>query len=556
MALHVPQGRVGQMMKDGTKHFNGVEEAVYRNVQACKDIAKIVKSSFGPNGMNKMIINHLDRLFVTNDAATIIRELEVEHPAAKLLVLASQQQEHEVGDGTNFVLVFAAELLKKSEGLLRMGLSPAEVLAGFEKAADKALEIMPSMVCYTATNVRDVEEMKKCLKTCLMSKQYGYEEFLADLVATCCVESLPTDRADSKEDRVEFNVDNIRVAKIVGQGVLSSTSTKGMIFRRDLATGIDTVENAKVAVYSGPVDWMQTETKGTVLIKSADELKAFSKGEESQLEGQIKAIVDAGANVVVTGSKFGEMAEHFLNKYNVLMVKILSKHELRRLCKTIGATPLPRLTAPSASEMGNCDVVAVEEIGDVRITAFRQVAESSALSTVVIRGATDNIMDDVQRAVDDGVNVFKQICRDPRFVPGAGATEIELALQLQQYAAEQPGLDQYAINAFAEALEEIPHALADNAGVKAKDVVACLYAAHTKGEATAGFDNTSDVPATVDAAAAGIWDGLSTKHWGIRYATTAANTVLRVDQIIMAKRAGGPKPGGGGPPGGDMSEYI
>lgn len=550
MALHVPQGRVGGMMKDGTKHYNGVEEAVYRNVQACKDIAKIVKSSFGPNGMNKMIINHLDRLFVTNDAATIIRELEVEHPAAKLLVMASQQQEHEVGDGTNFVIVFAAELLKKAEGLLRMGLSPAEVLAGYEKACDKTLEILPSLVCHTATNVRDLDEMRKCLKTCLMSKQYGYEEFLANLVATCCVDSLPTEREG--EDRVEFNVDNIRVAKIVGMGVLSSSSTKGMIFRRNLESGVQKVENAKVAVYSGPVDWMQTETKGTVLIKSADELKSFSKTEESHLEAQIKAIVDAGANVVVTGSKFGEMAEHFLNKHGVLMVKILSKHELRRLCKTIGATPLPRLTAPSASEMGNCDVVAVEEIGDVRVTAFRQVAERSALSTIVIRGATDNIMDDVQRAVDDGVNVFKQICRDPRFVPGAGSTEIELALQLQKFAAAQPGLDQYAINAFGEAMEEIPHALAENAGIKAKDVVAILYAAHAKGEASAGFDNAADAPATVDAAAAGIWDGLSTKHWGLRYATTAANTVLRVDQIIMAKRAGGPK----APSQGDMSEYI
>lgn len=550
MALHVPQSRVGSMMKDGTKHFSGVDEAIFRNVQACKDIAKIVKSSFGPNGMNKMIVNHLDRLFVTNDAATIIRELEVEHPAAKLLVLASQQQEHEVGDGTNFVIVFAAELLKKAEGLLRMGLSPAEILAGYEKAADKALEILPELVCYTAKNVRDVDEMTQCLKTCLMSKQYGYEDFLAGLVARCCVESVPA-------DRVDFNVDNIRVAKIVGQGVLSCTTVKGMIFRRDTASGIASVSGAKVAVYSGPVDWIQTETKGTVLIKSAAELKEFSKGEETQLEAQIKAIVDAGANVIVTGSKFGEMAEHFLNKYGVLMVKILSKHELRRLCKTIGATPLPRLTAPSASEMGHCDTVAVEEIGDVRITAFRQVGEKSALSTIVIRGATDNIMDDVQRAVDDGVNVFKQITRDPRFVPGAGATEIELALRLQKFAAAQPGLDQYAINAFGEALEDIPHSLADNAGIKAKDVVACMYAAHAKGEAAAGFDITADGPATVDAAAAGIHDGLNTKHWGIRYATTAANTVLRVDQIIMAKRAGGPKtPAQGGPPGGDMSEYI
>lgn len=546
MALHVPQSRMQSMMKDGTKHYSGTEEAVFRNVQACKDISKIVKTSFGPNGMNKMIINHLDRLFVTNDAATIIRELEVEHPAAKLLVLASQQQEHEVGDGTNFVLIFAGALLAKAEGLLRMGLSPAEILGGYEKACDKALELLPSLVSYTAKNVRDKAEMTMCLKSCIASKQYGHEDFFADLVAEACIEAVP-------EDRVDFNVDHVRCAKILGQGVLSSSITKGMIFRRSATGAVHSIEGAKVAVYSGPVDSVQTETKGTVLIKTADELKSFSKGEEDLLESQILAMKEAGANVVVSGSKFGEMAEHFLNKHGMMMVKILSKHELRRLCKAIGAVPLPRMTPPSASELGHCDHVVVEEVGDVRITAFRQRTEKSHLSTIIIRGATANIMDDIQRAVDDGTNVFKQITRDPRFVPGAGATEIELATQLADWGAAQPGLDQYAIQAFAEALEVVPQTLAENAGVKAKDVVALMYAAHAKGEKMAGFDNTSDVEAkTVDAQSANIMDNFSTKFWGLRFATNAANTVLRVDQIIMAKKAGGPAPGGPK----DMSEYV
>jgi T-complex protein 1 subunit theta len=533
------------MMKGGTQHYSGVDEAVVRNIQACKDIAKIVKSSFGPNGMNKMIINHLDRLFVTNDAATIIRELEVEHPAAKLLVLASQQQEHEVGDGTNFVIIFAGMLLQKAEKLLQMGLSPAEILKGYEKACEKALELLPDHTCYTAKNVRDKTEMEYCLKTCLMSKQYGHEEFLAGLVAQVCCESVP-------EDRVDFNVDNVRIAKIVGQGVVASSAVKGMIFRRSEVGAVSHVKAAKVAVYSGPVDWMQTETKGTVLITSADELKTFSNGEEDMLEAQIKAIADAGTTVIVTGSKFGEMAAHFLNKYDIMMVKILSKHELRRLCATIGAVPLPRLTTPSPTEMGHCDEVAVEEIGDVRVTAFRQVGEKSQLSTVIIRGATDNIMDDIQRAIDDGVNVFKQITRDPRFVPGAGATEIGLAVALQKYAAEQPGLDQYAINAYGEALEAIPHTLAENAGVKAQEAVAQLYAAQTKGQTGVGFDIEADAVGTVESFKAGILDQLATKHWGMRHATTAANTVLRVDQIIMAKKAGGPK----APSQSQMDEYI
>jgi T-complex protein 1 subunit theta len=368
---------------------------------------------------------------------------------------------------------------------------------------------------------------------------------LAGLVTKACIEALPTERTD-------FNVDHVRTAKIQGQGVLSSSITKGMVFRRQASGAVMSIDNAVVAVYSGPVDTVQTETKGTVLIKNADELKAFSKGEEELLESQILAMKEAGANVVVSGSKFGEMAEHFLDKHGIMMVKILSKHELRRLCKAIGATPLPRMTAPSASELGHCDQVAVEEIGDVRVTTFRQKAEKSHLSTIIIRGATQNIMDDIQRAIDDGVNVFKQITRDPRFLPGAGAAEIALATQLSEFGAAQPGLDQYAIQAFAEALECVPQTLAENAGVKAKDVVAQLYAAHAKGEKTAGYDNLADAAGIKDAAAAGIMDNFSTKFWGLRFATNAANTVLRVDQIIMAKKAGGPA--AGGPK--DMSEFV
>eukprot|EP00040_Diaphanoeca_grandis_P025446 m.140983 g.140983 ORF g.140983 m.140983 type:complete len:546 (+) comp30155_c0_seq1:162-1799(+) len=538
MAMHVPQSSMSRMMKDGAQHFSGVEEAIFRNIKACRDIATIVKTSFGPNGMNKMIINHLDRLFVTNDAATIIQELEVEHPAAKLLVLASEQQAHEVGDGTNFVVIFSGMLLQKAEGLLRMGLSPAEIIEGFEKAKDKAMEILPELVCTTVKDTRDLTEMTAMLKTCLMSKQYGHEDFLAGLVAKACVESQPREGA-----LTQFNVDHVRVVKIPGQGILSSSVMQGMIFKREASGTISCVEKAVVAVYSGPVDWVQTETKGTVLIESGKELKDFSQGEENMLEAQIKAIKDAGVNVIITGSKFGDMAEHFLNRAGIMMVKILSKFDLRRLCRAIKATPLPRLTPPTASELGHCDKVDVQEIGDVRVTCFTQSQEHSPINTIVIRGSTLNIMDDIERAVDDGVNVFKAISKDARMTPGAGATEIELALRLARHGEAQSGLDQYAIIAFAEALEAVPQVLAENAGMKAKDMLSLLYAAHSKGEQNAGVDISTEKPATIDAVAAGIIDNLPTKHWGITFATSTACTVLRVDQIIMAKKAGGPKGG-------------
>lgn len=537
MAMHVPQTQgVKSMLKDGTKHFSGVEEAISRNITACRDIATIVKTSFGPNGMNKMIINHLDKLFVTSDAATIINELEVEHPAAKLLVLASQQQEAEVGDGTNFVIIFAGKLMEKAQGLLHMGLAPAEIISGYELAAEKALELLPDLVCHTMENFRDEAAAAKALVPCLSSKLPGREEFMAKLVAKACVDVCP--KADANK---HFNVDNVRTVKIPGQGVLSSSVIRGMVFHRTSNSTVTTAKDAPVAVYQCALDWMQTETKGTVLIKNAEELKSFSKGEEEMLEQQIKDIADSGAKVLVTNGKIGEMAQHFMNRFGLLSVKLTSKHDLRRLCQATGATPLPRLTPPAPSELGKCSEVVVQEIGDTVVTVFRQ-NDDSAVSTIVVRGATANIMDDVERAIDDGVNVYKLLTLDQRMLPGAGATEIELARQLFPFANKHKGLEQYSIAAFAEALEAIPHALAENAGIKAQDVVSRLYAAHEKGEKNAGFDNQAEEPAVTDVAAAGILDNFKTKYWGLRFATNAAATILRVDQIIMAKKAGGPKP--------------
>jgi len=534
------------MMKEGTQHYSGLEEAVYKNIDACRQIANIIRTSFGPNGMNKMVVNHLDKLFVTSDAATIIRELDVQHPAAKLLIFASQMQESEVGDGTNFVIIFAAKLLEKAENLLRMGLSPAEVIEGYELAAKKALEILPELVCNTAKNIYDKEEMVKFLKPAIASKQFGHEDFLAPIIADACVSVMP-----KEETRLPFNVDNVRVCKILGSGVLSSTWVRGMVFRREVEGTVDHVSDAKVAVYSCAVDSMQTETKGTVLLKSADELKAFSKGEEEMLEAQIRDIQSAGVKVVVSGSKFGDLALHFLNRFGIMAVKLTSKHDLRRLCQTIHATALPRLVAPTSKELGHIDEVVVDELGDTTVTIFRQRDDASRVSTIIVRGSTDNILDDVERAVDDGVNTYKAVTKDGRCLPGAGATEIELAHRLSAYAETCQGLEQYAITAFAESLEVVPSTLAENAGMKGQDVVSRLYAAHVKGETNVGVDNSESGNGVKNAHESGIWDLFSCKYWALTFAANAAVTVLRVDQIIMSKPAGGPKAPKQGAPDGD-----
>ena len=236
----------------------------------------------------------------------------------------------------------------------------------------------------------------------------------------------------------------------------------------------------------------QTETKGTVLIKTAQELTDFSKGEESLLEKQIKEIADSGAKVVVSGGKIGDLALHYLNKYGLMGVRLTSKWDVRRLCKAVNATPLPKLTAPTAEELGYADQVKVDELGDTSIVIFKMDSFESKIATIVIRGATENYMDDIERAIDDGVNTYKGICRDGRLVPGAGAIEMELAKQINAFGEKCEGLEQYAVQRFAQALHVVPKMLAENTGVKANVVIAELAAAHAEGKTNAGFDIDSD----------------------------------------------------------------
>jgi T-complex protein 1 subunit theta len=322
----------------------------------------------------------------------------------------------------------------------------------------------------------------------------------------------------------------------------ASETVNGMVFKRFVEGDVASAEKAKIAIFNCPIDITQTETKGTVLIKTAEELKNFSKGEDSMLEQQIKAIADTGAKVVVAGGKFGDMALHFMNKYQLMAVRLNSKFDLRRLAKAVGATVLPRLTAPTSEELGYCDKAFVDELGETGVVVFRNEGKDSKIATIIIRGATDNYMDDIERAIDDGVNTFKGLTRNGKFLPGAGATEITLAQRLSEFADTLPGLEQYAVRKFSSALETFPKALAENSGVNANDLIQKLHLAHKSGGTNQGFDIESEQASTVDIKTTGIYDLYATKYWGIKYAVGAATTILRVDQIIMAKRAGGPKP--------------
>ncbi|KAJ5539274.1 T-complex protein 1 subunit theta [Penicillium frequentans] len=540
MSLSIPGPSQAGLFKAGYQSHDAEDGAVIRNIEACQAISQTVQTSLGPYGRNKIVINHLQKMILTSDAATILRELDVVHPAAKLLVMASQQQDSEMGDGTNLVIVLAGELLKKAEELIRLGLKTSDIVSGYEKAQNYALKVLEDLEVDRLQDMRSASELSKALRTVVASKQSGTEDILAGLVAEAVLAVLP-------KNPTNFNVDNVRVVKIMGGSLEQSKVVKGMVFGREPDGVVKSAKRAKVGVFSCPIDVSQTETKGTVLLKNAQEMMDYTKGEEERLETAIKELYDSGLRVVVAGSTVGELALHYLNRFNILVIKILSKFELRRLC---------------------LDVIETIEIGGDRVTVFRQEDANAVTrtSTIVLRGATQNHLEDVERAIDDGVNVVKAITKDPRLVPGAGATEIQLVERISNFADKTPGLPQHAIRKYAEAFEVIPRTLAESAGLDATEVLSRLYTAHhrttpaTEEEEgssseeeepywTTGVDLeiSGDSDGTLDSVDEGILDLLASKSWAIRLASEAARTVLSVDQIIVARQAGGPKPPGPNP---------
>eukprot|EP00803_Ostreobium_quekettii_P000642 evm.model.scf_83.6 EVM.evm.TU.scf_83.6 scf_83:144034-148310(-) len=529
------------MLKEGYKFFSGVNEVVVKNIEACKGLSLITRTSLGPNGMNKIVINHLDKLFVTSDASTIVAELDVFHPAAKLVVMAARAQQQEIGDGTNTVIALAGELLSLAEGLLRDGLHVAEVADGYSKASKKVLDILESLVIPGSENVdvRDKEKVSHFLTGSVSSNQNGFETILCPLIAEACVTVCP-------QNPENFDVEGVRVAKISGGTLSDSVVIKGLVVRRETEGTIKIVKDAKVAVYSHAVDMSPTETKGTVLIKSAEELENYAKSEENQMEQYVKAISEAGTKVVVSGQSIGEMAMHFLEKYGIMAIKIGSKFELKRFCKAVQATIIATFRAPAPEELGFASSISVEEIGGTSCIVLRQPEDAKcSLATIIVRSSTESVLDDVEHAIDNAVNCYRTFCRDSRCLPGAGAAEIELAKILSEYGRKQTGLEQYAIAKFVEALEVVPRSLCESSGLNATDVVAAVHAAHANGDTLAGIDLETGAPK--DLTKAGILDLYLTKWWAVKLATDAVVTILKVDQIVMAKQAGGPKPRAGGP---------
>jgi T-complex protein 1 subunit theta len=538
MSLNAAAG-LGGMLKDGHKSFSGVHGAVLKNIEAAKGIAEMVQSSLGPNGMNKLVINHLEKTFVTSDCATILSELEVQHPAAKMLVLASQTQETEHGDNTNFVMSFAGELLKNAEELIKQGVHTAEIVNGFQMALKKTLEILPTLVVKSVSDMRNEDEVVEAIKSVVGTKQYGQEEFLSRLIANACITTFSATAAKPR-----LNVDSVRIAKLRGGNTLGSTTVKGMVILRDAESHVKRAEKCKVAVFGVGIEASSAEAKSTVLLKNADELLNYNKSEEAALDKLIGSIAATGVKVVIANGTVSEMALHFLNKYNLMVIKIMSKFEIRRICGAVGATAVVKLAPPTPEELGEVALLEVREIAQRKVCILSQdLDEDTSVATIVLRASTENVMNDLERSVDDGVCSVKTLCNDPRLLPGAGAVELELCKQLKEYADEVKGLDQYAIRKFGEAFDVVPRTLTENSGCDATVHLHNLHQAHSDttnpNAKNMGFEIDEHVP--VDSVGRGIFDLYATKVNALRLAVDAAITVLRVDQIVMSKPAGGPK---------------
>lgn len=475
------QNTFSSLLKDGYKTFSGVEETIIRNIEAVKEISSMTRTSLGPNGMNKFILNHLDKLFLTKDSGVMCSELDVNHPAVRLVVNSSKTQETECGDNTNYVITFAGELLSNAELLIRSGVHPTDIISGYEKGLSKAFELFDSAKKMEVENIRDIKEVSKVIKPAISTKlMQRSDTFLASLIAEACILTCP-------KNPELFNEENVRVAKILGGAIYDSQVIKGLVVVRHIEGAISKVENCKVAVFNCPLENIGAETKDTVLFKNAQELLGYSKSEEDSMEKIVKDIVDAGVKAVIVGGSVSNMAIHFLDRYKILILRTLSKFELRRIAKSVGATPLTRLGTPLPEELGYADKIAVDEIGSQKCVVITRDSEDNKMATILVRGATNNLLDNTEKIIEDGVNLYRNLCRSNYFVGGAGAFEAYLSNNIKEYAKTNTSLEQYSIEKFGESFEIIPRTIVENAGLKVSEIMANLLSKN-KEDNSLGFN--------------------------------------------------------------------
>ncbi|MBD3312209.1 thermosome subunit [archaeon] len=517
-------------------------DAQRNNIMAAKLVAETVRTTLGPKGMDKMLVDSMGDVVITNDGVTILKEMEIEHPAAKMIVEIAKTQEEEVGDGTTTAVVIAGELLKKAEDLLEQEVHPTIIAKGYTMASNKVSELLDKMSM--KVDIKKVETLNKLAKTCIATKAPAESKKLVEILVKAVLRVIDEGKVDP---------DNIKIQKKVGKSVDDSELINGFIIDKErVSSGMPKkVSDAKIALISTALEVEKTETEAKINISSPDQLQSFLEQEERMIKDMVDRIVKSGANVVLCQRGIEDVAQHFLTKAGILAVKNISSSDMSRLARATGGNVVKTLDSLSKTDLGSAKVVEELKIGNDNMVFVRECSNPKAVS-ILVRGGTEHVIDEVERSIEDAVGVLKSAIEDGLVVAGGGSPEMYLSKGLMNYSEKLKGREQLAVRAFAKALETIPRTLAENAGIDPIDMMVGLRAAHDSGKKWYGVDMTKGSPA--DMVKQGVIEPSRVKEQAIQSASEVAVMILRIDDVIAAgklKGEGGPGPGAGGgmPPG-------
>ncbi|MGJ7028233.1 MULTISPECIES: thermosome subunit alpha [Methanothermobacter] len=511
------------VLPEGTSRYLG-RDAQRMNILAGKILAETVRTTLGPRGMDKMLVDSLGDIVVTNDGVTILKEMDIEHPAAKMLVEVAKTQEDEVGDGTTTAVIIAGELLKKAENLLEMEIHPTIIAMGYRQAAEKAKEILNTI----AIDASDRDTLIKVAMTAMTGK--GTEkarEPLAELIV---------DAVKQVEEDGEVEKDHIKIEKKEGAAVDDSTLVQGVIIDKErVHPGMPKkVENAKIALLNCPIEVKETEVDAEIRITDPSQMQAFIEQEEQMIRDMVDKIVSTGANVLFCQKGIDDLAQHYLAKAGVLAVRRVKKSDMEKLSKATGASIVTNIEDLSEEDIGEAGVVSEKKISGEEMIFVEECKEPKAV-TILVRGSTEHVVSEVERAIEDAIGVVAATVEDGKVVAGGGAPEIEIAKRLKDYADAISGREQLAVSAFAEALEIVPKTLAENAGLDSIDALVDLRAAHETSPYMGLDVFEGDI---VDMNKAGVIEPHRVKKQAIQSAAEAAEMILRIDDVIAASSSG------------------
>jgi len=528
-------GQPVYILTQGSTRSRG-RDAHSMNITAAKAVASAVRTTLGPKGMDKMLVDSMGEVVITNDGVTILKEMDIEHPAAKMMVEIAKTQDAEVGDGTTSAVVIAGELLKRSEELIELDVHPTVIVHGYRMAAEKAQEILKSIAI--DVKPKDLTILRKIAETAMTGKgAEADKEKLCDLaVKAITMVADPDGTAD---------IDNIKIEKKVGGVIEDSEIIMGVVIDKErVHPGMPMkVTKAKVLLLNASVEYTKTEVNAEISFTHPDQMQAFINEEERMIKSIADKIIRTGATVVITQKAIDDIAQHYLSKAGILAVRRVKKTDMDKLARATGAVVVSSIDAISAKELGYAGVVEERKVSGEDMIFVEECKNPKAVS-IIIRGGTEHIVAQLERAIEDAIRVVSVVLKDKKCVAGGGAPETELSLRLREYAATVGGRAQLAIETFSAALEVIPRTLAENAGLDPIDMLVAVRAAHEKGQKNVGL-NVFEGKA-VDMLKEGVVEPLRVKTQAIASAVEAATMILRIDDIIAsAKTSAPPMPPGG-----------